>query len=93
MNKVIRTFEVSAELDAAIKRLAKGTARTPSQIVSEAVEQLLADQDDLSVELERWAEYERTGESIDLDDAAKTLKAKLEARLKAPARRRRTASK
>lgn len=89
MNKVVRSFEVSAEIDAAIKRLAKGNARTPSEVVSDAIEQLLAEQDDLSVELARWSEYERTGKAMDLEDARKRLKA----RLKPPARRRRSTSK
>jgi hypothetical protein len=46
--------------------------------VSKAVEQLQAEYD-LSIEIERWAEYERTGELIDLDDARKRLGAKLKA--------------
>lgn len=49
MNKVIRTVEISAELDAAVERLAHETARTPSEIVSAAVEQLLASSDDLAL--------------------------------------------
>ena len=78
-----------ADFDAAIKRLAKGNARSPSEVVSEAIEQMLAERDDLSVELARWAEYERTGEAIGLEVARKRLKA----RLKPPTRRRRAASK
>ena len=85
MNKVVRKFEVSRAVGAAIDRIAKDTARTPSQIVSDAIEQLQAEYDDLSVEIERWAEYERTGESIDLDEAKKRLGAKLDVK---PRRRR-----
>ena len=51
MSKVIRTIEISADLDTAVERLAKESARTPSEIVVTAVEQLLADTDDLTVEL------------------------------------------
>lgn len=84
MNKVVRTIKIASKLDAAVERRAKETRRTPSDIVADAIEQLLADEEDLSIELERWAEYERTGEAIDLEDARKRSKAKL----KAPARRR-----
>jgi predicted transcriptional regulator len=73
MNKVIRTIEMPADLDAAVERLARDTARTPSEIVSAAVEHLLADNDDLDIELARWAEYERTGEALDEDDVAARL--------------------
>ena len=65
MNKVIRTVEMSTELDAAVERMAKDMSRTPSEIVSEAVEKLLADNDDLVIEIARWAEFERTGEAMD----------------------------
>lgn len=73
MNKVIRTIEMPADLDAAIERLAKDTARTPSEIVSAAVEHLLADNDDLDIEMARWAEYERTGEALEEDEVAARL--------------------
>ena len=65
MNKVMRTVEMSTELDAAVERMAKDMSRTPSEIVSEAVEKLLADNDDLVIEIARWAEFERTGEAMD----------------------------
>jgi predicted transcriptional regulator len=73
MNKVIRTIEMPADLDAAVERMAKDTARTPSEIVSAAVEQLLADNDDLEIEMARWAEYERTGVALDEDEVATRL--------------------
>lgn len=75
MSKIIRTVEVSAEIDAAIERLAKDTAQTPSQIVADAVERLLADYDDLSVDLERLAEYDRTGEALDEEEVARRIEA------------------
>ena len=83
MNKIVRKFEVSKGIDAAIDKLAMETARTPSQIVVDAIEQLQADYDDLSIEAARWAEYERTGDSMDLDEARRKLKAKLTAKTRA----------
>ena len=83
MNKVVHKIEVSAAIDAAIDRLAKDKARTPSQIVSDAVKQMLASNERLAIDLKRWAEYERTGESIDIEDARKRLKRKI----KSPRRR------
>ncbi|MFM9863185.1 MAG: hypothetical protein ACKVRO_06225 [Micropepsaceae bacterium] len=65
MNKVVRTIEFSAALDAAVARLAEETKKSPAEIVTAAVEDLIAGTDDLAVELERWAEYERTGEALD----------------------------
>ena len=79
MNKVVRTIKIASKLDAAVERLAKETRRTPSDVVADAIEQFLADEDDLSIEFERLAEYERTGEAIDLEDARKRLKAQLRA--------------
>lgn len=64
MNKVIRTIEISTEIDAAVERLAKDTARSPTELLSQAVEEFLAKNDDLTVELERWAEFERTGVAL-----------------------------
>ena len=75
MNKVIRTIEMPADLDAAVERMAKDTARTPSEIVLAAVEQLLADNDDLEIELARWAEYERTGEALEEEEVLARLNA------------------
>jgi predicted transcriptional regulator len=74
MKKVIRTVEMSAELDAAVERMAKDMARTPSEIVSAAVEQLLADNDDLVIEIARWAEYERTGEAMEEGEVSDRLR-------------------
>lgn len=65
---------MSAELDAAVERMAKDTARTPSEIVSAAVEQLLADNDDLVIEIARWAEYERTGEAMEEEEVSDRLR-------------------
>jgi predicted transcriptional regulator len=73
MNKVVRKIQISAELDAAIEQMARDTHRTPSEVVTEAVEQMFSDLDDLAVDLERWAEYERTGESIDAEDMRRLL--------------------
>ena len=66
MNKVLRTIKIASKLDAAVERLAKEKRRTPSDIVSDAIEHLLAHDEDITIELERLAEYERTGEAIDL---------------------------
>lgn len=65
MNKVARTIEFSAALDAAVERLAQETNRSPAEIVTAAVEDLIAGTEDLTIEFERWAEYERTGEALD----------------------------
>jgi len=75
MSKVIRTIEMPADLDAAVERMAKDTARTPSEIVSAAVEQLLADNEDLAIELARWAAYERTGDAIEEEEVSDRLRA------------------
>ena len=75
MNKVIRTIEMPADLDAAVERMARDTARTPSEIVLTAVEQLLANNDDLEIEMARWAEYERTGEALDEEEVLAKLNA------------------
>jgi predicted transcriptional regulator len=64
MNKVIRIIEISTELDAAVERLAKDRSRTAKELLSQAVEEFLANNDDLTIELERWAEFERTGISL-----------------------------
>jgi predicted transcriptional regulator len=87
MGKVLRKIELSAKLDAAVQRVAKRTKRSPSEVVSDAVERMLSDADDIAIDLERWAEYERTGVSIDIEDARKRLKRKMNAR-----RRRATAT-
>jgi predicted transcriptional regulator len=65
MNKIVRTIEIDPELDAAVQRLATDTHRTPSEIVSDAIEKLIEVDDDLTIELARLAEYERTGEDLD----------------------------
>jgi len=82
MNKVVRTFEIPVEIADAVERLSKDTQRTPSEIVADAVEQLIADADDLTIELERWAEYERTGEAIDLEEMRDRLDAMKQSRRK-----------
>lgn len=79
MNKIVRKFEVSKSVDAAIDRIAKDPSRTPSQIVADAIERLQSEYDDLSIEAGRWAEYERTGEAIDMEDVRKRLKAQVKA--------------
>ena len=84
MKKVVRMIEVSKATDTAINRMAKRLAQTPSQIVSDAIERLQADYGDLSIEFERLAEFERTGEAIDLEDARKRSKAQLKARRAKP---------
>jgi predicted transcriptional regulator len=84
MNTVVRTFEIPVELADAVERLAKETRRTPSEVVSEAVEQLVTDIDDVAIDLERWAEYERTGEAIDLEEMRGQLEAIKQRRRKTP---------
>ena len=66
MNKVLRTIEISAELDAAIERLAKESGRTREEMLAEAIERYVADPDDIAIDLGRLAEYERTGETLNL---------------------------
>jgi predicted transcriptional regulator len=80
MNKVVRKIEISPRLDATLERMAKESRRTPSEIVADAVRQLLAANKRLAIDLERWAEYERTGQSIDIEDARKRLKKKIGSR-------------
>lgn len=77
MNKIVRTIEIDRNLDAAVERLAKERRRTPSQIVSEAIENLLAYDEDVSIDLERLAEYERTGEAMELEHARNRLKSQV----------------
>ncbi|MFM9864586.1 MAG: hypothetical protein ACKVRO_13355 [Micropepsaceae bacterium] len=73
MNKVHRTFEISAELDAAVERLAKESGRTLEGILTEALERFVADPDDIAIDLDRLAEYERTGESFSLQEVRERL--------------------
>lgn len=73
MNKVVRTIEISADIDAAVERLAKDTERTPAEVFAAAVEHFIADMDDISIDLERWAEYERTGVSLSLEEVRERL--------------------
>ena len=86
MTKVVRTIEFPARLDAAVERMAKDTRRTPSDIVSQAVERMIADSNDLAIDMERWAAYERTGVSISLEEAEVQIKKSIRSR------RRRTKS-
>lgn len=79
MNKVVRTIKIASKLDAAVERLAKETRRTPSDVVSDAIKQLLAHDEDVTIELERLAEYERTGEALDLEEVRDRLKAQVRA--------------
>lgn len=79
MNKVVRTIEFSAALDAAVERLAQETNRSPAEIVTAAVEDMISGTEDLTIESERWAEYERTGEALDEADfhaAVQAMKAR-----------------
>lgn len=73
MSKVARTIEIERELDAAVERIAKNSQRSPSDVVSDAIEYLLSAEEDVSIELERLAEFERTGEAIDEDEMRQRL--------------------
>ncbi len=73
MNKVLRTFEIPAELDAAIERLAKESGRTREEMLTEAIERYVADPDDIAIDLDRLAEYERTGEALSLEEVKARL--------------------
>ncbi len=68
MSKVARTIEIEGELDAALERLATSTQRSPSDVVSEAIEYLLSAEEDVLIDLQRLAKFERTGEAIDADE-------------------------
>lgn len=68
-----RTIEIERELDAAVERIAKNSQRSPSDVVSDAIEYLLSAEEDVSIELERLAEFERTGEAIDEDEMRQRL--------------------
>ena len=73
MNKVVRTFEIPAELDAAIEQLAKESGRTREEMLTEALERFVADPDDIALDLDRLAEYERTGEALSLEEVEERL--------------------
>lgn len=73
MNKIVRTIEIDPELDAAVQRLATDTHRTPSEIVTDAIKKLLQDDDDLTIELARLAEFEKTGEDFDEEEVRHRL--------------------
>jgi predicted transcriptional regulator len=75
MNKVLRTFEISAELDAAIERLAKESGRTREEMLTEAIERYVADPDDIAIDLDRLAEYERTGEALSEEELRASVEA------------------
>jgi predicted transcriptional regulator len=73
MEKVIRTIELSAGVAAAVDRLAAEMGRPSSDVLLQAVEDFLANCDDLTVELERLAEYERTGISLSLEEVRENI--------------------
>jgi predicted transcriptional regulator len=73
MNKIVRTIEIDPVLDAAVQRLAADTHRTPSEIVADAIEKLLEDDDDLAIELARIAEFEKSGEDFDEEEMRRRL--------------------
>lgn len=73
MNKIVRTIEIDPVLDAAVQRLATDTRRTPSEIVSDAIEKLIEADDELMIELARLAEYEKTGADFDEDEMRRRL--------------------
>lgn len=75
MNKVLRTFEISAELDAAIERLAKESGRTREEMLTEAIERYVADPDDIAIDLDRLAEFERTGEALSEEELRASVEA------------------
>jgi predicted transcriptional regulator len=84
MNKVLRTFEIAAELDAAIEQLAKASGRTREELLAEALERFVADPDDIALDLDRLAEYERTGEALSEEEFRANVEAmKLRAVVKA----------
>jgi predicted transcriptional regulator len=68
MSKVLRTIEIPAELDAALEQLAKESGRTREEMLTEAIERYVADPDDIAIDLDRLAEYERTGEALSLEE-------------------------
>jgi predicted DNA-binding protein len=73
MSKVLRTFEIPAELDAVLEQLAKESGRTHEEMLTEAIERYVADPDDIAIDLDRLAEYERTGEALSLEEVRKRL--------------------
>jgi predicted transcriptional regulator len=73
MNKVVRTIEISTELDAALEQLAKESGRTREEMLTEALERFVADPDDIAIDLDRLAEFERTGEALSLEEVEERL--------------------
>jgi predicted transcriptional regulator len=73
MNKVVRTIEIPAELDAALEQLAKESGRTREEMLTEALERFVADPDDIAIDLDRLAEFERTGEALSLEEVEERL--------------------
>lgn len=68
MSTIKRTIELTADTDAALVKVASASGVSPSAFVESALEQLLSDADDLTEEVRRWDEYERTGKSVAAED-------------------------
>lgn len=84
MSKVLRTIEIPAELDAALEQLAKDSGRTREEMLTEALERYVADPDDIALDLDRLAEYERTGVALSEEEFREAVeKMKLRAVVKA----------
>lgn len=63
---VKRTIELSADIDAALEKVAAAGSQSPSQIVESALISFLNDAAESAEDAERWARYLRTRKAVPL---------------------------
>ena len=59
-----RTIEISADVDAALARVAEAGAQTPSQIIESALVSFLHDAAETAEDALRWETHLKTGKAI-----------------------------
>ena|ERR1700687_3523483 len=67
MTTVKRTIEISAEVDAALTRVAEAGAQSPSEIIESAVTLFLSEAAEDAEDARRWAEYLKSRKAIPLE--------------------------
>jgi len=67
MNKIVRTIEIPAKMDAGLRQRAEASGVEITQVIEDALGRYLEDIDDVAEDERRWAQYERDGKSISGD--------------------------
>ena len=62
-----RTIEISADVDAALTRVAEAGDQTPYQVIESALVNFLHDTAETAEEARRWENYLKTGKAIPID--------------------------